>query len=177
MLHVAILVHRHGLFEFDKPKKYWLAPIFKCWEKRGIRVSVVANPRKKVDADMAILHVNLTTIPAEYLDFVRRYPIAINGGVADISKRSISAHVLDRRDRYQGPVIIKPDRNCQGVAEKRIARKALRSAGVRNVIGDYSFVLREAYRRLRRRWLHGSAEAFANYPIFDSMGDVPDEIW
>ena len=174
MPHVVILIHRHDSFA---NKSYWLRAIAKYWEESGVHISLVSDPRVKVEGDLAILHVSLTVVPREYLDFVRRFPITLNGCVADISKRSVSAQILDRSDRYEGPVIVKTDRNCQGSSERRVAARVFKSSRGRNAIGDYRFALREMLRQTRRGWRQGSAQAFENYLIFNSMGDVPQAIW
>ena len=170
---IVILAHHYDSFA---KSSYWLNAISEYWKKNGIRTSVVSDPRVKVEADAAILHVDLTVVPPEYLDFIRRYRVGLNGGVADISKRSISTHLLDCSDRYPGSVIVKTDRNSQGLRERRIATRIFKSSRGRN-IKDYCFAMRERFRQTRRRWRHGSAEAFENYPIFNSITDVPEAIW
>src|SRR5262245_11077388 len=177
MLHIAILIHRHD--SFDR-KSYWLRPISECWRESGVRVSVINDPCVHIEADLAILHVNLTVMPWEYLASVRRYPVAVNGGVSDISKRAISSHLLRRGDRYEGPVIVKTDRNYKGYPETRLARlarKGLSSPGRRDILRNYLDYLEEEIRLARRRWRYGSIEAFRDYPIFDSINEVPHAVW
>jgi hypothetical protein len=173
--HVAILVHRHGWFEGSN---YWLRAIAESWAESNIRISVVKDPKVAVDADLAVLHVDLTVVPEEYLAGARRFPVTANGDVHDISKRAISANLLTRGDRYDGPVIVKTDRNSGGQPERHLARRAMGS--FRTGGGTAGGVLRwiaEEYRRARRWRRHGSASAFSDYPVFDSMRNVPDAVW
>ncbi|WP_119299609.1 hypothetical protein [Dongia deserti] len=174
MLHVAIVVHRHD--RFDR-LDYWLRAISECWLESGIRVSVVKKPKARVDADLAILHVDLTVIPQEYLACVRRFVVTVNGEVSDISKRAISTNLLDRGDRYEGPVIVKTNRNCAGYPEERIARNGWKSRKRRHIVRSALDHFKEGYIRARRRRRYGSDSAFLDYTVFDSMTEVPDAVW
>jgi hypothetical protein len=97
MLQIAILLHRYDAFE---RADYWLRAIAEDWRDRGIGVELLYGPQARADADLAILHFDLTTIPAEYLDHISGYRRVINGGVGDISKRRISANLLRRADPH-----------------------------------------------------------------------------
>ena len=101
MHHVVILVHKHDTFD---DFSYFLHEIAEIWREKGLCVNVLHGPRPRVDADQAILHVDLTVVPDDYLTFVRPYPVVINGSVTDISKRLISGNLVCRGDGYQGPV-------------------------------------------------------------------------
>src|SRR6185437_5329594 len=100
---------------------YWIHAISKCWIERGIRVSIVRDPNTRMDADIGVLHVDLTTTPREYLACAGRFAVTVNGAVSDISKRAISANLIHRGDRYEGPVIVKTNRNCGGAPEAVLA--------------------------------------------------------
>jgi hypothetical protein len=174
MRRIVIFIHRHDSFG---KTNYWLRAIAEIWREDGIDVSVIRGLQPHVDADLAVLHVDLTTIPDDYLDYVRRYSTIINGGVPDISKRLISSHLLHRGDRHDGPVIVKTDRNDRGRRERRLVRKGLLPNHGRDVVGNYVAFSREAYRAGRRWWRHGSRDAFRNYPIFGSIAEVPADVW
>jgi hypothetical protein len=120
--HVVILVHRHG--SFDEPL-YYLREIAELWRASGIDVTVLYGPRPGVKADLAILHVDLTVTPDDHLDFMRQFPAAINAAVADISKRAISANLVKSGDGYDGPVIVKTNRNAGGYMEAFLAARGL----------------------------------------------------
>lgn len=175
MTHVAVLVHSHDEFE---RKAYWLQAIIECWRSEGINVSVVRDPLTRLDADILVLHVDLTIVPPEYLACARSCGIAINGGVSDISKRRVSTHLLRRGDRCEGPVMIKTNRNDRGRRETYVARKGFTASFQRgNVAGACLDYLREEYRPVRRWFRYGSRKAFFNYPVYDTIADVPDTVW
>lgn len=158
---MAILVHQHE--RLDEPR-YFLHEIAELWRAEGLDVRVVPGVRSRIDARLAILHVDLTVTPAGYARLVERYPRVLNGAVTDISKRRISADVLGRRDRYPGPVIVKTDRNYGGRPERRLAQRAQPR--------------REAVRTWRDRlpWPYRAIWT-GDYPIFESVDRVPRAVW
>jgi hypothetical protein len=168
MARIAILVHRHDAFQ---RLNYWLRAISGSWRDRGIELKIVYGPRARADADLAVLHVDMTTVPGAYLDHASRYPRVINGRVHDISKRLISAQLLQRGDPYDGPVIIKMNRNAGGGPERILAKRALLRSGSLTAFAT------EAYGVARHWQRHGSRRAFRNYPIFASAGEVPQSVW
>src|SRR5690242_7584079 len=126
MARIAILVHRHDAFP---RQNYWLRAISESWRDSGSELEIVYGPRARADADLAILHVDMTTVPDVYLAHASRYPRVINGRVHDISKRLISAHLLQRGDPHDGPVIIKMNRNAGGGPERILAKRGLLRTG------------------------------------------------
>jgi hypothetical protein len=174
MLHAAVVVHRHARFD---QRLYWLQAISACWAEDGIRVSVIDDPKTHIDADLAILHVDLTVIPREYLACVRRCAVTVNGAVSDISKRAISPHLLRRDDRYDGPVIVKTDRNCAGDPEALLAKNGWKARERGAVIRSALEHFKEKHIRARRRRRYGSKRAFLDYPVFTSMSEVPEAVW
>lgn len=114
MKRVAILTHP-GL-PFDD--RYYLKAVAELWREDGLEVVVARGPAELVDADVAIPHLSLTTLPADYLDALRRYPRALNARVVDISKRRYSRLAVDRG--FDGPVIVKANRNARGTPEARL---------------------------------------------------------
>ena len=60
MHHVVILVHKHDTFD---DFSYFLHEIAEIWREKGLCVNVLHGPRPRVDADQAILHVDLTVVP------------------------------------------------------------------------------------------------------------------
>lgn len=145
---VAILHHRHESFS---EYQYFLAAIAEIWSKQGVEVQILAGPEPGVDADLAICHVDLTVVPPEYLAYLRSFPAAVNGRAADISKRIVSRQLIDRNSAWDGPVIVKSDRNGQGAREARLASVGLMPPRYRPVAPSYA--------------------------VFDSSDEVPDEVW
>jgi hypothetical protein len=120
--HIAILVHRHGSFDFPL---YYLHEMASLWREAGFTITILHGPQPRVKADLAILHVDLTIVPDDHLAFMRQFPITINASVADISKRAISSDLVRQEDNYDGPVIIKTNRNAGGHMEALLAARGL----------------------------------------------------
>lgn len=161
MPHVAIILHPQDDLEQGR---YFLLHLRRAWEDRGVRVQEVRDPHARADADLAVLHVDLTVIPPEYAALGARYPRCVNGRLLDISKRAISRQLVTPGDGYQGPVIVKTNMNCGGVKER-----ALRG--------------RPALATRAARWLRGGAWAVKEvisthrYEVFDHVFDVPPAVW
>jgi hypothetical protein len=159
MLHLAILTHPQDRFE-EVP--YFLREMAAIWRKEGIRLTVQKGPGGGA-ADLAILHVDLTVIPGEYLAGLDRHGKVLNARAIDISKRSVTGNTLQPGDDYPGPVIVKTDRNHGGGAEARL--KASRG---------FVHRLRGAVRR-RLPWAWRAD--LADYRIFPSIRHVPAAVW
>jgi hypothetical protein len=159
MTSVAIIVHRRHGFEASG---YFLRHIADLWRERGVRVSVERDPDSRAQADVGILHVDLTVVPPEYLALAARYSRTINARVADISKRTISRQLVSRGDAYDGPVIIKTNLNCGGMREARLSRRG-------GVLG----------RLLARFGLRKPVPTISTheYPVLPSPREVPPAVW
>jgi hypothetical protein len=94
------------------------------WADQGCRILAHRGVRAPPPADLAILHVPLTHIPQRYLDLTSRYQRTVNGAVADVSKRRVSADLLREDDLYDGAVMVKTDLNHAGMVERRLRRRA-----------------------------------------------------
>jgi hypothetical protein len=149
MSHIAILNYRYG--SFNDPCVYLLKEIAAIWQEEGVKVSVLNGPGPRLDADLVISHVDLTVVPMDHVAYLRQYPRVMNGPVVDISKRMISAHVVDCPDDYDGAVITKSNRNCAGFKEAELAAKGI----------------------LPQRY----ARTFTAYRVYPSTAEVPAEIW
>ena len=162
MARIVILVHPARPFECAG---YYLHGVTQVWREQGHRVDVVAGIGAWVPADIAIGHVDLTAVPAAYLDYLRRYPVALNAAVADISKRVISANLLRRPGGWDGPVIAKSDRNCGGGPERSAA--------------EHRAPWRRRLHRLRRRlpWSLRGTFSGADYRVYDHPRQVPLAAW
>jgi len=158
----VILLHEHA--KFIKPD-FTLHLLIEEWRAWGVEIKVLNGTNRFVKADAVILHINLTVVPEVYLRFAERYPVAINGKVADISKRRVSANLIDRFDDYDGPVVVKTNLNYGGVPELNVATLS-------SPIGRLK---RLAKRSLPLRW-SGYLDP-KHYPIHESKSDVADWIW
>jgi len=162
VMHIVILIHKHD--PFDR-LRYFLYEMSKVWIGDGHRITVLNDPGEDVSADLAILHVDLTRVPADYIHRIARYPASVNASVRDISKRKISNSLVRYGDGYDGRVIVKTNRNCGGSREVHLAKKS-------------SSLRKRAY-RLRKRlpWTLQATLETADYLIFDSPREVPRTVW
>ena len=142
--------------------RYFLAYMVKYWKQQGIKVHVTAGC-KYIPADLAFLHVDTSVVADEYIELGRRYPVALNGRVKSILKTSISKYLLKRDDHYSGPVIVKTDANYGGVNEFVNAAKS----------GHSAWIDPEVERPWRKREILDSI----NYPVFQSLAEVPSGVW
>jgi len=161
MTSIAIIVLRNGELGDD----YLLGRIASCWRESGMQVHLLRGPEATVQADLAILHVDLTAIPGDYLDLACRFPRTLNSRVTDISKRRISRNIVYPGDGYDGPVIVKTNRNCGGIPERRMFG---RRTGLRGAIHG-----------LRRRlpWAMRNELRTGEYRLFTAVRDVPRLVW
>ncbi len=144
-----IVVVTHPCDRFDE--QYYFQQIARLWERAGHEVLVRQSSDNRVDADLAVLHCDLTRAPQDLLDLVSSYPKTVNARVADVSKRVISREIVASPMDYDGPVIVKSNLNSAGWREKTIAAM-------------------EAGRR-------GFKVTTEPYRIYECAFDVPEEVW
>lgn len=135
------------------------------WRKDGNRVRFLFGVRECVPADLLLVHVDLSVVPDEYLEFASRYPIVLNRGAKDIRKSLISANLVRPDDSYSGKVITKSNLNCGGYPERLLGRNP------------------SSWRRLlRTRFIgdHTDGSSFRtpfDYRIYESLRDVPHAVF
>ena len=88
------------------------------WQADGHSVFPLYGVSEFVPADLIFVHVDLSVVPQEYLDFAARYPISLNGKVRDIRKTAFSKNLVRPGDGYEGKVIVKSNINCAGEPER-----------------------------------------------------------
>lgn len=160
---VHIVVVTHEFDEFVRREGFWrkrdsmylLFDVLNALRGFGHRWSVARGPRP-VRGDVAILHVDATRIPDEYLALADAYGVTVNFAVRDISKRVISGARLAAGEPWSGSVIVKSDLNCMGLPEDRL-----------NAIA----------RAKGRREPFPGHRMFKDYLILSSVEEVPDEVW
>lgn len=159
---IVILTHRSQGLDPD----YYLARVKRFfWEREGRRVIVHQGTRHPPAGDVAVLHVDLTVVPPDYLALARHYEHCLNGRLVDISKRRISRWLVSPQDGYTGPVVVKSDLNHGGLSERRL----------RIAEGGVFVRLREAARRWLPRAWHGTAGS--DYQLFQRKAEVPAWVW
>ncbi len=162
MPHIAILAHRADRFESSG---YFLRAVIDVWRKQGIHVTVVCAPEELCVADLAILHIDLTVVPEEHLQFSTSFPRVLNGAVTDISKRRLSANLVSPGDGYLGPVVVKTNLNCGGQREARLQ--------------DNGQAWAQLVRPLERLapWHRRGRMTSSCYRVFDCPARVPRSVW
>jgi hypothetical protein len=162
---ITVLVHEHDR-SFDEP--IWAMRWF-CdrWVAAGHDVRVVKGVDARVDADVVVNHVDLTVTPSVYRSYMQHFRVGINRELVDISKPLVSSHLVERDDRYDGPVIVKTVANAGGARDLALeAQVRLRSRiawkAARWTTGDLA----------RTRYL-----PMTSYPVFEAKRDVPAGVW
>lgn len=150
-------------------QRYFIRLLAAHWQEAGIEVKELCGPGRFEDADAAVQHVNLTVVPEEYLRLLDRYPVAVNRGTVDISKRATSENLVGPADDYPGPVIVKTNLNFGGRPEE-----ALRAR--RPLVKKLWEKLREKAGR-RFAPLTATTRTLKRYPIFASLEDVPRAVF
>src|SRR5512135_166372 len=113
----AILVLAHEFDEFVHAN-YFIKGCFAPWQQMGHSVRVSNGIPATADADVVVLHTDLSVVPQEYLDFAARFPAGVNRNAVDIRKRLVSRFPVRPEDDWRGPVIAKSDFNCGGLPER-----------------------------------------------------------
>jgi hypothetical protein len=142
--------------------RYFLAQLIKLWDQQGLKVHV-SGGCNYIPADIAFLHVDTSVVADEYLELGQRYPVALNGNVKSILKSNISKYLLNQDDSYTGRVIVKTDANYGGANEFVNATRS----------GRLGWIDPEIERPWRKREVMDSV----NYPIFNSLSEVPNGVW
>lgn len=164
MKRIAILIHANDSMEDGPP--YLMRDIARFWREQGNEVVVLRGVKTHADVDLLIMHLDLTMVPQEYIDFAEQYPKVLNGRVTDISKRHISRSLVQAGDGYDGPVIVKTNWNYGGLPEFRSIK--------RNPIK----VVRKLQRyRDRITWRWRTWLNPEEYPQFNSTREVPQSVW
>lgn len=168
MSRIAILTHQHDDFY---GKTYFLKEISELWKENGHAIEVLTGTARTIEADLAILHLDMTEIPDEYLRFAQTsFPRVINGSVKDISKRIISSHICHAGEAVIGPVIVKTNLNCGGIPEALIRRKC------HKITTKIQEKLKKIF-SLKSRWSKLTEIRSKDYPVFESIEEVPADVW
>ena len=153
MATIAILTHEYGGFA---EREYLVKGLARHGERLGHRIMTARGLPPKADADVAILHVDVSVVPEDYMEFASQFPVVVNGAVRDIRKRAISGALLGPGDDWSGPVIVKANLNRAGWPE----RQHNRIAAMKGRPAPYDV-----------------AAIYDAYPIYPSIASVPGEVW
>ncbi|MHC4955395.1 MAG: hypothetical protein ACYTGZ_16200 [Planctomycetota bacterium] len=166
MRKITILTHAADPVE---PQRDWIVvAMADAWTAMGHSVEFVRGTDHPIRADLVIPHVDLTVLPPEYVEFLAPHENVVNRRVVDISKRSFSRLTIGSRSDWDGPVIVKTNRNYGGLPErKRLGRDPWRQRIGRKILHVI------AAHDPRTGFHPSRAPSPDSYPIFDSVADLP----
>jgi hypothetical protein len=182
---IAILLHErdHGAIHAN----YRIWSIAENWKRRGVRVDVLLGPPPSgnIDADLLVPHIDLSYVPDHLWRVIEAHPRAINKGRRDIRKRTISPNLVARdgtardpisgsREVYPGPVIVKTNNNCGGWGDDVHDRSLLARVRRRLIAKARKH---PTYESRYEPWLWPVVRTLRQYPIFDSVREVPRGVW
>jgi hypothetical protein len=142
--------------------QYVLSFLCGRWYDAGVEIVVIDDPTRRVEADVGIMHVDRTRRSAAYDHVLESYPRVINGSVRDISKRHISANLVERGSSWSGPVIVKTNTNCFDLPD--FDRRWKESGTVQRFVSRVIDRLLPTRRDIRRTH---------SYSIYESVRHVP----
>lgn len=157
-------IHIVTLIKEDFSQSYLLTLLCDIWRSSGYIVSVGPST-ETLDADIGIIHIDRTWIPASAIPGNEHSKPLLNGNVLDISKRLVSSRIIDRAENYDGPVIVKSDANYFGSKDQGV--------------GARSIFARRAHQLLVRMssWTLARQLRFGEYPILQNKELVPRWVW
>jgi hypothetical protein len=116
---IGVLWHRRQ--KTRHLKWYLVSQLAEIWREDGLDVVFLRGTGRFIPADVLIVHVDVSVVPDDYLDFAARYPIALNRKVTDIRKSTFSTQRYEPGSGYAGPVIVKSNLNHGGRPERVLA--------------------------------------------------------
>jgi hypothetical protein len=134
----------------------------RLWREQGYRVTV--GPTRRLDADIGILHVDRTLVPAQCVPENPEGRPFLNASMLDISKRRISSNLVGKDSNHTGQVIVKTNANTFGRPERADKKKSIK--------GRFFHLLGHAFSRGLKREL-----LCDNYPVLDNLDCVPEWVW
>ena len=158
--HIAVLLHES---DNEHTLNHALIKDYsRYWREDGHEVIYIYGTKHFIPADVVIVHVDLSVVPDEYLEFAKQYPVALNAGIKDIRKSVISEQNLNKDDIWSGSVIVKSNNNCAGIPE-RIRNSKSGRVGKR---------IMRLMNRLPGKWFLFPLTS-NDYKIFDNLSQVP----
>lgn len=158
---IAILMHEED--DEERLQYYLVTRMAEYWREEGHEVVFLFGTDRVVPADLLFVHVDLSVVPDRYRDFADRYPVAVNDRVKDIRKSTFSPGLLQPGDTWDGPVIVKSDKNYAGLPE--------RDRG--GILANLQQKLFAAIDRLDLEMIAPSLQTPLDYPFYDHLEEVP----
>lgn len=179
---MKIIVIQHENDYTGEAGIYFIQMIAKFWRKSGHKVTFVNGLQENVEADLALLHVNLSVVPQDYIEYAKQFPIALNLDVTDIRKRKISRQLVNENDDYNGPVILKTDLNSAGIPEEKIYDWPRPNPSSLHQYWRF-FIRRGRNLAIKLNLLDEHSQRFVktryreSFRIYKSKNRVPNEVW
>jgi len=151
----------------------------KCWLKSGYDVKFISPQHMDdLDADIIFIHIDTTNVPRRILELSKQYPNIINGTAESISKELFSKQLVSLNSEYNGEVIVKTKSNYGGLPELhggRFSRIKRKFAGLIRKMALSDLINSHHIKHLL--WKNLRILDPGNYPLFDSISDVPSGVW
>lgn len=157
---------------------YLLHGLIAEWRKMGLDVEIIYGVRHPIRENLLIPHLDMTITPLEYRCFLEQHTNVLNPRLFDISKSRISHHLVKKEDAYYGPVIVKTDRNCGGLPERKlVVPHRIPWHMLAKILHRLKKQISERRRSASVRWGRLSFLRPADYPVFHSLQDVPAAVF
>jgi hypothetical protein len=153
MATILILTHEYDGFS---QRGYFIQGLFPHWERMGHRIVVAEGIPPRAEADIVFLHIDVSVVPDEYIEFAAQFPVVVNRAARDIRKSAVSRFLVRPGDRWAGAVMVKSDFNTGGASESLHNL----AAALRNRPPPYPTV-----------------RVYDSYPIYQSINEVPEAVW
>ncbi len=118
----SVAIIHHPMTRKREIPNYLISILAERWKDEGVEVVHLRGATGPVEADAAVLHVDLSVVPRKFVKTASRFPVAINANVLDIRKRLFSTLAVTESTDYRGPVIVKTNLNAGGNQERRLRR-------------------------------------------------------
>lgn len=162
-MRIGALVHAKARDRM--PRSAVILQLGEIWRAQGHEFELIYGPDRERAAacDVLFNHVDLTRVPVEYHLGAGR---VINAGESSVAKTDISGLRVLRTDDWDGPVMVKTDRNHGGLPESTVTPT------------DRWTRMRRRF--VRRGWINvGFADTLNphTYPVYESLRHVPRRVW
>jgi len=142
-------------------ENYVIARLMSHWQGWGHTVTV--GPTKILDADIGIMHIDLTRVDPACVPEILQQQSLLNRQVLDISKNRFSTLQLFRESVWDGPVIVKSNLNYFGAPEKKLHKEG--------------FFERKRRKLARKSWRFARMLPVNEYPVLPDISAVPAWVW
>lgn len=161
---MRLLVLHHDRANLRRQSAHYIHTLCRLLQRQGVEVVHHSGCANLPEADVILLHVDLSVVPNRFVRAVSGHPRVWNRTCLDIRKRSLPERglVVDRASGHRGPVIVKTDFNCGGDPERVLFRRFRWTLDWRELLLGF---------RARR------GPAGKMYPVYQDISSVPGAVW